>query len=97
MIGLREYKGRVPILTGHPDTPVLLIDFPSREEFDALYGNRVSAESREKYFEMLQARSKGATFVEAGKLAGVTRERVRQVEAKFLRLMRRKQFAAGIE
>lgn len=89
MSNLRLYGGRVPLLTGHPDTPILLIDFPSREEFDSLYGNQVTTESRERYYQMLIARSNGATLADAGKIAGVTRERARQVEAKFLRLMRR--------
>ena len=89
MISLREGNGRVPILTGHPDSPVMLVDFPTQAEFADLYGMRVTAESRERYYGMMLLRSKGVTLSEAGKLAGVTRERVRQVEAKFLRLMRR--------
>jgi hypothetical protein len=90
LISLREGNGRVPILTGHPDSPVILVDFPSQAEFADLYGKRVSAESRERYYAMLIARSQGATLSDAGKLSGVTRERVRQVEAKFLRLMRQR-------
>jgi len=96
VIGLRDYPGRVPIMTGHPDTPVLLVDFPTQEEFDVLFGHRVSVLNRQRYYRMLEARSKGATLADAGKLAGVTRERMRQIEAKFLRLMRRTRLPARI-
>ena len=42
----------------------------------------------ERYWQMLNARAKGATLVDAGRSQAITRERVRQIEAKFLRLMR---------
>jgi hypothetical protein len=94
LISLRDYKGRVPVLTGHPSSPVLLVDFPTMEEFSILYGNRVTALNRQRYYRLLVARSNGATLADAGQLAGVTRERVRQVESKFLRLMRQKLLAS---
>jgi len=87
---LRLYGGRVPVPTGHPDSPILLVDFPDRGSFAALYGHRVSANSLDRYFDMLQARARGATLIEAGKIGGgLTRERVRQIEATFLRLMQK--------
>lgn len=88
MNNLRLYGGRVPLPTGHPDNPILLVDFPSREDFEALYGKRVKGENIGRYWEMLRARAQGATLTEAAKSQGLTRERVRQIEAKFLRLMR---------
>lgn len=88
MMNLKLYGGRVPVPTGRLDHPIRLVEFPSREEFEALYGNRVKGESRARYFEILRSRANGATLIEAGKPYGVTRERVRQIEAKFLRLMR---------
>jgi len=88
MNNLRLYGGRVPVATGHPDNPILLVDFPSREAFGALYGKRVKGENVERYWEMLRARAQGAPLTEAAKAHGITRERVRQIEAKFLRLMR---------
>lgn len=88
-MSLRLYGGRVPVQTGHPDNPIRLVDFPSREEFDDLYGNQIKADSRDRYFDMLLARSQGQTLADAGKIGGVTRERARQIEAKFLRLMRK--------
>lgn len=94
MNNLKLYGGRVPLLTGHPDNPILLVDFPTFEEFSKLYGHRVSIGSRIRYYELLSARVKGATLEDAGQLAGVTRERARQIEAKFLRLMRRSRLAS---
>lgn len=88
MLNLRLYGGRVPIKTDDADHPIKLIDFPSKHEFESLYGNRVKGENRERYFAMLRSRANGSTLIEAGKPYGLTRERVRQIEAKFLRLMR---------
>lgn len=88
MNNLRIYGGRVPILTQDKAHPILLVDFPTWEVFDTLFGKRVSAENRSRYFQMMTTRAKGATLTEVAKSQGVTKERVRQVEAKFLRLMR---------
>ena len=93
-MNLRDYAGRVPLFTDDPDLPIRLTDFPSWEEFEGLYGNRVSAENRARYYSMLKDRAAGATLTDAGRKAGVTKERVRQVEAKFLRLMRRAKLAS---
>jgi DNA-directed RNA polymerase sigma subunit (sigma70/sigma32) len=88
MNNLRIYGGRVP-LPGTTDSPVILVDFPSREEFISLWGNRVTTESKSKYFEILSSRAAGKTLSEVGKPHGLSRERVRQIEAKFIRLLHR--------
>jgi DNA-directed RNA polymerase sigma subunit (sigma70/sigma32) len=88
MNNLRIYGGRVP-LPGSTDNPVKLVDFPSREDFIALWGNRVTAESKDKYFEILSSRAAGKTLSEVGRPYGLSRERVRQIEAKFIRLLHR--------
>jgi DNA-directed RNA polymerase sigma subunit (sigma70/sigma32) len=88
MNNLRIYGGRVP-LPGSNDNPVKLVDFPSREDFIALWGNRVTAESKDKYFEILSNRAAGKTLSEVGRPYGLSRERVRQIEAKFIRLLHR--------
>jgi DNA-directed RNA polymerase sigma subunit (sigma70/sigma32) len=89
-MNLRAYKGRVPIPTGDEDTPIRLVDFPTRTEFDALWGKLVKDENKERYWHMLSARAKGSTFAEVARAYAISRERMRQIEAKFLRLMRRK-------
>ena len=98
MISLKEGKGKVPIrnTTQHEATPYLLVDFPSREEFDRLYSKHKSQELRDKYWTILNSRAQGATLVEAGKPFGLTRERIRQIEARFQRLVG-KSFSTQLE
>lgn len=86
MMTLKEGRGKVPIpMKG--SNPYKLVDFPSREVFNAMYNRQVSDDSKDKYWDILNARSRGATLVEAGKPYSITRERVRQIEAKFIRLV----------
>lgn len=89
MISLREGKGKVPIWnsTQHEATPYLLVDFPTREEFDRLYSKHKSQELRDKYWQILRLRSEGHTLNHVGQLFGLTRERIRQIEARFQRLV----------
>ena len=86
-MNLRLCGGRVPVWVGG-DSPYILVDFPSREAFDALYPKNSWATSRDKYWEVLNLRRNGATLEESGKPFGLTRQGVRQIEAKFIRLMR---------
>ena len=86
-MNLRLTGGRVPIQTGDLNAPYVLIDFPTREVFDSLYSHHLRAGSRDKYWDVLTRRKGGATLKEAGKPYAMTAERVRQVEAKFIRLM----------
>ena len=88
MMNLRLYGGRVPIATGHAELPLQLVAFPSRDDFAALYGKRVKGENVERYFQMMTARAGGASLATIARDHNVTRERVRQIEAHFLRRMR---------
>jgi hypothetical protein len=83
-MNLRLAKGKVPI-RGKGETPYLLIDFPDRKLFDKLFA-KVHGDNREKYWNILKNRSLGLTLADAGKPYALTRERVRQIEAKFVRL-----------
>jgi hypothetical protein len=85
-MNLKNCGGRVPI-KGHGDTPYLLVDFPTKEVFHSLYSGHVPLENQERYWDILQRRTAGATLEAAGKPYAVTRERVRQIEAKFIRLV----------
>ncbi|MFZ4599956.1 MAG: hypothetical protein ACOYNN_15030 [Terrimicrobiaceae bacterium] len=87
-MNLRQGEGKVPVFTGGIK-PFKLVPFPTREEFNDLYKN-ISQNSKDKYWSILQARAGGSMLADAGKPFGVTKERVRQIEAKFLRLMREK-------
>ena len=76
--------GRVPIFVGG-NNPYKLVDFPTKEVFFSLYKNR--DDLKEKYWQMMRLRAEGHTLNEVGSRFGVTRERVRQIEARFLRLL----------
>lgn len=86
MINLRTCNGRVPVPTLDPQRPIELVPFPSFEEFCSLYGKKVTDENLLKYWKILNCRADGSTLVTAAKLYGVTAGRVRQIEAKFIRL-----------
>jgi hypothetical protein len=83
-MNLRDGKGKVPVQTESETTPWFLVPFPTREEFDKMY--RLSApDTRDKYWQLLIERGEGASLADLGRRWGITRERVRQIEAKFLR------------
>jgi len=88
-MNLKDGGGRVPIRnsTQHEATPYLLVDFPSWEVFQQMYSKHKSAELKAKYWQILKARSSGQTLDQSGKPHGITRERVRQIEARFQRLV----------
>lgn len=85
-MNLRESKGKIPVWVGG-QSPYVLVDFPSKKDFFALYPKGISEDNISKYWEVLNVRKDGATLSDAGKPFGLTKERVRQIEAKFLRLM----------
>lgn len=88
MTNLKTAGGRVPITNRgiNTNTPYLLVDFPSREVFDLLY-KRVKPSQRDKYWDIINRRRAGASLVESGKPYALSREYVRQIEAKFCRLV----------
>lgn len=87
-LNFRLTGGRVPIFIGG-DTPYILVDFPTRETFDSLYSSYTRPESRDKYWDILTRRRDGATLEAAAYPYAMSRERVRQIEAKFLRAMKK--------
>ena len=82
-MNLKLAKGKVPI-QGKGETPFLLIDFPNKEVFKKTY--KGNFKNIEMYWDIVNRLSSGMTMVEAGKPYALTRERVRQIEAKFIRL-----------
>lgn len=84
-MNLRLAKGKVPI-RGRGDNPYLMVDFPDREFFNKLFAG-VHGNNRDKYWAIVNCLRSGATMAEAGKPFALTRERVRQIEAKFIRLV----------
>jgi hypothetical protein len=92
-MNLRLAKGKVPI-RGKGETPFLLIDFPSKEDFVKVYKGHTY--NIDMYWDIVNRLSNGMTMVEAGKPYALTRERVRQIEAKFITLLG-KEYWGGIE
>ena len=82
-MNLRLAKGKVPI-QGKGETPFLLIDFPNKEVFKKTYKGHTK--NIDRYWDIVNRLSSGMTMEEAGKPYALTRERVRQIEAKFVRL-----------
>lgn len=80
-MNIRFTNGRIPIYIGG-NQPIILVEAPDRELFNRLMGSRVR---KEIYWQALQARLSGKTMQEVATQIGVTRERVRQMEAKILR------------
>ena len=91
-MNLRQGNGLVPIKNHTPNSssPYLLVKFPSPAVFRSLYRNSITDATLEKYREIFQVRMMGGTLEEAGRHFGISRERVRQIEAKFLRAMSRR-------
>lgn len=89
-MNLKQGNGKVPIRNYTGNNPYILVDFPVKEVFLSLYNSRTTPEFGEKYWKILSHRSAGATLLECAKVNEVSKERVRQIEAKFMRLVRQR-------
>ena len=91
-MNLKNSRGKIPIQNPyeHEATPYLYLEFPIGKEFDALYPRIKEQATKDRYYLILRERTRGKTLEESGKMFGVSKARVRQIEAKFLRLMRQK-------
>ena len=78
----------VPIRTSDIERPWKLVPFPDKEAFTAIFarGKRGPRVDIERYWAVLTKRAEGASLTETGAAFGITKERVRQMEAKFLNL-----------
>lgn len=83
-MNLRQGQGKVPIFAGG-ETPWLLVDWPTREAFDEMFKR---SSKRDSIWWLLRARSEGTTLQELSQRFGISRERIRQYEARFQRKMR---------
>jgi transcriptional regulator of heat shock response len=86
-MNLKQGGGLVPLRNNNPSSnaPYLLVEFPNQSVFRELYRKGITDETLSKYWNILQSRLKGSTLDEAGRPYGLSRERVRQIEAKFIR------------
>ena len=78
--------GKIPIQTGNDRHPIMLVDLPDRELFDSLF-RYLRPEGKERYWNILTERLSGKTLTEVASSRGITKERVRQIEAKILRVL----------
>jgi hypothetical protein len=86
-MNLRMHNGRVPLPSNNPDSPIRLVDFPTKEVFNSLFGSRVTAQHLERYYLIMQVRLGGSTLRQIANTTGLSVERIRQIEAKFLRAL----------
>jgi DNA-directed RNA polymerase sigma subunit (sigma70/sigma32) len=82
-MNLRMCNGKVPVFVGG-DSPYKLVDFPTKEVFDELM-RPSNQDLKDKYWNVLRMRADGHSLTDVGKLYGLTRERIRQIEARFLK------------
>jgi len=84
-VNLRLTKGKIPVDTGNDRHPIMLVDPPDRGLFDSLFYRSVTPKKKDAYWMVMQSRLAGMTLKDVAILLGVTRERVRQMEAKIVR------------
>jgi len=85
-VNLRLTGGKIPINTGNDRHPIMLVDLPDRGLFDSLF-KYLRPEGKDKYWDILTERLSGKTLTEVASSRGVTKERVRQIEARILRVL----------
>ena len=78
--------GKIPINTGNDRHPIMLVDLPDRGLFDSLF-KYLRPGGKDKYWDILTERLSGKTLTEVASSRGVTKERVRQIEARILRVL----------
>lgn len=88
-MNLKLGKGKVPLDMG---SHYVFLDFPNLEDFCNLYNKYTRPDKKVLYWHMMKDRANGMTLKEIGASYGVTRERVRAIEAKFMRLLRIKHY-----
>jgi DNA-directed RNA polymerase sigma subunit (sigma70/sigma32) len=82
MINIRLCNGKVPVYVGG-DSPYKLVDFPPKEVFNEIM--KPSNQSlKDKYWGILQMRASGHSLTEVAVMYGLSKERIRQIEARFL-------------
>ena len=88
-MNLKQGNGLVPIRTNDALSPYKLVEFPDKGTFGTLFHATVTPVTVDKYWEILKRRAGGSTLEEAGNPYKLSRERVRQIEAKVLRMVTR--------
>lgn len=84
-MNLRLTNGKIPIQTGSERHPIMLVDPPDRGLFDSLFYYSVTDKQKDAYWKVMHSRLAGKTLKDVAIELGITRERVRQMEAKIVR------------
>jgi DNA-directed RNA polymerase sigma subunit (sigma70/sigma32) len=82
-VNLSKCGGMVPVYVGG-ESPYKLVPFPTREQFDVMYKSN-SVVLRDKYWAILKKRAEGHTLQFIGNELVLTKQRIRAIEARFLR------------
>jgi hypothetical protein len=82
-MNLKDCNGKVPVFVGGA-APYKVVDFPTRREFALMY-KRSNFAMQDKIWNILKMRSAGHIYRDVAERYGLTPERIRQIEAKFLR------------
>ncbi len=82
-MNIKQGGGMIPI-RNDGENPWRLVDMPSREDFDQLYP-RHTPEQRDKLYSIVKQRSQGKILVDIAKDHGLSKDRIRQIEAYFQR------------
>lgn len=83
----RLTNGKIPINTGDYLRPIMLVDPPARELFDSLFTKQMPANRKDIYWRVMHERLSGKTLSEVAADIGVTKERIRQMESKVIRML----------
>ena len=76
---------KIAIPTNDPLHPIQFIDWPDRAQLNDMYSVRTKPERLDVYWDIVNRRRHGETLEAIGRVHGISRERVRQVEWKFIR------------
>lgn len=87
MTNLRLYGGKVPVQNAGNVDLIILVDFPTKEVFSKMYQKYHRQPAIDRHYSILKMRVAGNSLTECGKAFSLTKERIRQIEAKFLRKM----------
>jgi hypothetical protein len=88
MVNLSLCNGKVPIQNAGNVDVIVLVDFPTKEVFSKMYQKYHRQPAIDRHYEIVKMRAAGNSLSECGRAFDLTKERIRQIEAKFLRKMR---------
>lgn len=83
-MNLRFTNGRIPV---HLGDRIVFMALPEREMFNSIFRTGVKPTNKDFYWAVINGRLSGKTLLELAGEHGVSKERIRAVEAKTIRLL----------